>query len=432
MNRISEITKRDILDLFMNGIDIPDLWDTKRVTYNYFGRLEEIEFLKRLYNLKSMPSLDSRFPDAERDIWQHTVNNNDYPFCWVFEDERFQLKNGSDEVYLKFTCEIFHPTVRFEKGYWKEYLAEINRLLQNDGYELYPSEKISGHNVYGWRIFKPEENKMFIPYSQRNAKAIKEKRIAFSITRKARNQIYQLLEKYNFVYRETDETGWNYDVTTSKEVFKDIRQFYPPKCFNQQGQYIETSNLHDFICHSSPYCVMDAIEFFDKHNDSTDFEADVNAILKLNEISLRLDNGTIIDTFNSQIRIGNLTSIEEAGLKELLQEAKQYHDEGNIKISIEKLWDAFERLKTYYCPKLDKKKSVDKVTSDMSNNQQVYKDLFDEEFRDLTTIGNRFRIRHHETTQTDIEDERHYEYFYNRCVSLISLAIQYLDNGKML
>lgn len=44
VNRISEITKRDILDLFKNGIDIPDLW--------------EIVFLKQLYDLKSMPSLD--------------------------------------------------------------------------------------------------------------------------------------------------------------------------------------------------------------------------------------------------------------------------------------------------------------------------------------------------------------------------------------
>jgi len=162
MNRISEITKRDIFDSLKNGIDIPDLWETKRITYSYFGRLEEIEFLMRLYDLKSMPSSDSRFSDGESDIWQHTINNDDYPFCWVFEDERFQLKNGSDEIYLKLICEIFHPTVRSEKGYWKEFLSEINRLLQNDGYELYSAKKISSRDVYGWRIFNPEENKLFI------------------------------------------------------------------------------------------------------------------------------------------------------------------------------------------------------------------------------------------------------------------------------
>lgn len=42
MNRISEITKRDIFDLFHNGIDIDKFFETKKVTYPYFGRLEEI------------------------------------------------------------------------------------------------------------------------------------------------------------------------------------------------------------------------------------------------------------------------------------------------------------------------------------------------------------------------------------------------------
>ena len=41
---------------------------------------EEIEFLNRLYNLKLMKSHDSRFSNAEEDIWQHTINNQDYPY----------------------------------------------------------------------------------------------------------------------------------------------------------------------------------------------------------------------------------------------------------------------------------------------------------------------------------------------------------------
>lgn len=430
VNRISEITKHDILDLFKNGIDIPDFWDRKKVTYNYFGRLEELEFLKRLYDLKNMASLDSRFPDAEVDIWQHTVNNDDYPCCWVFEDVRFQLINGSDEMYLKFICEIFHPTVRFEKGYWKEFLKEINRLLQNDAYELYPSAKISNRDVYGWRIYQPEENKMFIPYSQRNAKAIKDKKFVLSITRSARNQIYQLLERYNDTYREINETGWQYDISTSEEVFNDMRQFYIPMCYNDQRQYLETASLQDFVNHSSPYCVLDAIEFFEKYSRSKDFETQINAILKLNDISLKLDNGKITSTLDVQIKNSTLAPIQEAGLKELLQEATKYYDEGNFKIAVAKLWDAFERLKTYYSPTLDKKNSINKIIMDMGGNKNPYVELFEKEFHELTAIGNNFRIRHHEITKTDIEDNRYYDYFYKRCLSLISVAIKYLDNGK--
>lgn len=426
MNRISELTKRDIFELFRDGIDIDYSFISEKAIYPYYGRLEEIDFLKRLYDLENMPSNDPRYTNAKGDIWQHTINNNDYPFCWVFEDERFKLKNGSDETYLKFLCEIFHPTVRDEIGYWKEFLEEVNRLLQADGYELYVCGKISNREVYGWKIFCPEEDSIFIPFSQRNFKEIKDKKISFSIKRRVRNQIYELLERHNDVYHEMSETGW-YNTSISEEVFNDIRQFYIPKCYIQD-QLVETNNLKNFIYSSSPYSVMDAIEFFEKYNKSNDFEMKINAIFKLNDINFKLDNGKIISDIDIKIKDSILAPIQESGLKELLQEANKYYDEGNFKIAVEKLWDAFERLKTYYSPTLDKKKSVNKIINDMSDNKIHYKNLFENEFNKLTSIGNDFRIRHHETTKIDIDDNRYYDYFYKRCISLMSVAIQYLEN----
>ena len=174
---------------------------------------------------------------------------------------------------------------------------------------------------------------------------------------------------------------------------------------------------------------MDAIEFFKKNITSDDFEMQINAILRLNEISLKLDNGRIVSTFDNQINKNSLNDVQEVGLKELLQEAGKYNDKCNYQIAVEKLWDAFERLKTYYSPTLDKKDSSNKIVQDMGNSKQPFMELFEKEFRDITYIGNNFRIRHHETTKIDIEDKRHYEYFYKRCLSLISTAMKYLD-GK--
>ncbi|MBU5306875.1 hypothetical protein KQI18_03660 [Clostridioides mangenotii] len=429
MNRISEITKRDIFELFQNGIDINVLWDVEKITYPYFGRLEEIDFLKRLYDLNNMSSKDTRYSDAEGDIRQHTIND-DYPFCWVFEDERFGLKDGTDEEYLKFICEIFHPAVRIEKEHWKEFYDKVNQLLKNDMYELYPSEKISNRDVYSWRIFSPEENNMFIPYSLRNEKDIKKKKLVLSIKRNVRNQIYQLLERYNNVYQETDVNGCKYYVETREQVIYDIKKFYIPMCYNRKNQYVETDNLQDFVCYSVPYYVIDVIEFFEKYNYDNNFESEVNAMFKLNNINLKLSHGKVENTFTRQIINSTLAQIQEAGLKELLQEAANYYDKGNINIAVEKLWDAFERLKTYYSPNLDKKKSVNKIISNMSGSQEHYKELFEKEFSELTSIGNNFRIRHHETTKINIEDNRHYDYFYRRCISLISVATQYLHNEK--
>jgi len=426
VERITEVTKNDILDLFRYGVEIDVLFSTERVKCLYYGRIDEFEFLKRLYNLDNMPSNDSRYQNAAGDIWQHMVKNDDYLDLWVFEDERFQLKNGSDEIYLRFICEIFHPAVRNEKGYWKEFLIKINELLQNDGYELYPSKKISNRDIYDWRIFQPDEIKMFIPYSQRNSKAIKDKAIVLSIKKRARDQIYQLLDRYDYYIQEISDTGYRYEVSVSDKVFSDIRMFYPPKCYNDQKQYVETNNLQDFISSCSPFCVLDAIEFFGKYNQSNGFQIELNSILKLNEIALKLDGGKVINLIDGQIKSSTLIPIQEAGLKELLQEAAKYYDEGNFKIATEKLWDAFERLKTYYSPALDKKKSVKRIVDEMGANKDAYSELFEREFNELTAIGNNFRIRHHETTKIDIEEDRHYDYFYKRCLSLISVAIQYL------
>ena len=59
--RISEITRRNI-------------FDTLRVeNVNWAGRLDEPDFLSRIFDLEQMPSYDSRFKNAAGDIWQHRI-----------------------------------------------------------------------------------------------------------------------------------------------------------------------------------------------------------------------------------------------------------------------------------------------------------------------------------------------------------------------
>jgi len=76
---------------------------------------------------------------------------------------------------------------------------------------------------------------------------------------------------------------------------------------------------------------------------------------------------------------------------------------------------------------MNKRDSAAKIVSDISGGQADYSTVFDTEFRMLTTIGNTFRIRHHETDKVEITDVRYYDYFFNRCLSLIALTIQYLQ-----
>lgn len=63
----------------------------------------------------------------------------------------------------------------------------------------------------------------------------------------------------------------------------------------------------------------------------------------------------------------------------------------------------------------------------MANGSDDFANLFNDEFKTLTDIGNHYRIRHHEIDKINITDIRYYDYLFNRCLSLIAIAVQYLE-----
>lgn len=138
-NRISAITRRKLFDsIALSGL-------------GWSGRLQEPDFLGRLYDLSSLPSTDTRYRDAHGDIWQHGVNNSDWDDDWVFSDSRFNLTHGDDDVVLAFLAEMLHPLVRSDESEVAALLKGFNDALTRDGFELYASDWVSGHAVYGWR-----------------------------------------------------------------------------------------------------------------------------------------------------------------------------------------------------------------------------------------------------------------------------------------
>lgn len=149
MNKITDVTRQDIIDLFIIGYKNPNTCENEKCFWS--GKLEEPDFLNRLYNLKSMPSTDRRYKDAYGDIYQHRVNNSDGDEDWVFYDSRFGIKTVSDDEWLKFLCEAFHPAVRDERRDWQYLLTLINKLLIVDGFELFEDSHISGRPKFSWR-----------------------------------------------------------------------------------------------------------------------------------------------------------------------------------------------------------------------------------------------------------------------------------------
>lgn len=118
--------------------------------------------------------------------------------------------------------------------------------------------------------------------------------------------------------------------------------------------------------------------------------------------------------------------IKDSKFYELIQQSFQFYKEAKINIATEKAWDAFERIKTCYQPN-DKKASANKLINTMSKDCVEYNKILKKEFSELTSIGNNFRIRHHETTKKDIRFNEHYDYLFYRCLSILKLAASTLS-----
>ena len=141
-NKITKITRRAILEVL----------DTYMST-DFYGRLNEVEFWERIFNLEKLPSTDSRYPDMKGDLWQHRMNNNDWDDNWYID--KFDLLGTEDAKFLKFLAEFFHPEVRDISWNTKRVLATINKNLALDGVELYAKSKVSGRDILGARNITP-------------------------------------------------------------------------------------------------------------------------------------------------------------------------------------------------------------------------------------------------------------------------------------
>ena len=131
---ITELTRHSIVDALL----------MRPTSFN--GSMDLIDFLKRVWNLASMRSTDHRFENAESDVWQHTIRNNDWEYTYLLYDY-LELRTCPDEVFLKFAETAVHPMVG-DAAEVADRLRTINRALREDGCRLVQMGEMSGRPIY--------------------------------------------------------------------------------------------------------------------------------------------------------------------------------------------------------------------------------------------------------------------------------------------
>lgn len=160
-----------------------------------------------------------------------------------------------------------------------------------------------------------------------------------------------------------------------------------------------------------------------------DFRQKINHILARNGLVYDLqENGQLIRLAPPVLREALQATTFNTGdteLNAMLEAARKKFLNPDLEVrreSLEKLWDAWERLKTIV-PGKDKKTSIETLL-EKAAPEIKFKERLDSEAHELTKIGNDFQIRHSETTKIPIKLNEQVDYLFHRLFAMIQLLLQ--------
>jgi len=187
----------------------------------------------------------------------------------------------------------------------------------------------------------------------------------------------------------------------------------------------EESSYHSFFRHDHL--------FYDQEKGRDKFATDINRFFERNGLAFELKDGEVVRMAPTGLQEAFAAAIFATGdrtLDKLLETARTKFFSRSLDVrkeGLEKLWDAWERLKTIE-PGKDKKAQATALL-DRAAKEPNYRKLLEDEAMTLTSIGNNFMIRHTETTKTEIKGSARVDYLYHRMFAMIRLLLKSSDRG---
>jgi hypothetical protein len=184
-------------------------------------------------------------------------------------------------------------------------------------------------------------------------------------------------------------------------------------------------SVHGFMGHSH--------YSYDQEEGREKFEQDVNRIFERNGMALELKNGEVTRMAPIGLQEALAQTVFKTGdeaLDGMLESARRKILSRSLEVrreALEKLWDAWERLKTIE-PGQDKRAQVTALLAKGSKELR-FRDRLDTEAKELTEIGNKFMIRHTELDRVPIEESAHVDYLFHRMFALIRLLLKASGRG---
>jgi hypothetical protein len=163
------------------------------------------------------------------------------------------------------------------------------------------------------------------------------------------------------------------------------------------------------------------------------FATDVNRIFERQGLAFELREGEIVRLAPTGLQEALATTIFQTGdadLDGLLETAREKFLNRSLdtrKEGLEKLWDAWERLKTIE-PGKDKKAQATALVN-RAATEPVLRERLEAEAKELTFIGNNLMIRHTEIGKPAIAQSAQIDYLFHRMFALIRLLLKSSGRG---
>jgi hypothetical protein len=167
---------------------------------------------------------------------------------------------------------------------------------------------------------------------------------------------------------------------------------------------------------------------YDQEEGRKQFAEEINRLFERNGVAFQLKDGQLerlVPTVLQEVLLQPTFKTGDQTLDELLGTAREKFLNRDLVIrreALEKLWDAWERLKSLSDPN-DKKRST-KILLDRGSAEPNLRGQIEFEAKQLTEIGNAFMIRHAEVTKTPITESIHVDYLFHRLFSFIRMLLQ--------
>jgi hypothetical protein len=173
---------------------------------------------------------------------------------------------------------------------------------------------------------------------------------------------------------------------------------------------------------------------FNVEEGKADFRKAVNKVLARNGIAFEIDeDGLMVRLGPAGLAPVLKNAVFKTGdkiLDDLLEAAREKFTDPSLDVrkeALEKIWDAFERLKTIEAA-TDKKASISALLDKAVPEPEV-RERVDNEMQELTDIGNKLMIRHSEVGKTPITKSEQVDYFFQRMFSVVRLLLKATGRG---